>query len=182
MARKIIYTKDIILNKSIDYIKKYGISNLTVRDLCKYIGCSTQPIFNNYKNMEEFKIDLREYLYENYKEFISKYVDVNNYLLTISYAYALYAKKEPNIFMSLFITDMAGSRTIKEVLNSKQNVPTIDAMVKQYNITRNIAEDIYRDVRFYTHGIACQLCIGSIKLTDEELLELINNNIKNNLK
>ena len=32
---------------------------------------------------------------------IYKYVDIKDYLYTISYAYAFYAKKEPNAFFSL---------------------------------------------------------------------------------
>ena len=55
-------------------------------------------------------------------------------------------------------------------------------MTKQYNISLEKAEKIYREVRFYTHGIATQLCVKSIKLSEEELKELIRNNIELNLK
>ena len=57
----------------------------------------------NYENFYEYKKDLKIYLSNDYKSFISKYINEKDYLYTISYAYALYAKKEPNIFYSLFI-------------------------------------------------------------------------------
>ena len=37
-------------------------------------------------------------------------------------------------------------------------------------------------VRFYIHGIATQLCVKSIKLTDKGIKDLIKNNIEINLR
>ena len=80
------------------------------------------------------------------------------------------------------MADFAGSRTVEEVLNTDRNFETIEAMVKQYNITLEEAKRVYREVRFYTHGIATQLCVNSIKLTDKEIEDLIRNNIEINLR
>ncbi len=182
MARTIKFSKDELLKKSVEFIKEYGYSKLTVRDLAKYIGCSTQPIFKNYDNFDLYKDDLKKYIHEDYYSFISKYVNKEDYLYTISYAYAIYGKKEPNMFFSMFMADLSGSRTIREVLDTDRNMETIVAMTKQYNISLEMAEKVYRDVRFYTHGLATQLCVGSIKLTDKEIEELIKNNIKVNLR
>lgn len=182
MARTIKYSKEDILKKSVEFIKEEGYSKLTVRELAKYIGCSTQPIFKNYDNFDMYKQDLKLYLRKDYSDFVYKYIDINDYLYTISYAYALYAKNEPNIFFSLFMADLAGSRTVEEVLNTDRNIETINAMVKQYKISLEEAKKIYREVRFYTHGIATQLCVKSIKLTDKEIKDLIKNNIEINLR
>ena len=182
MARTVKFSKEDILEKSVEYIKNYGYSNLSVRELAKYIGCSTQPIFKNYANFDLYKDDLKIYLRKDYSSFVQKYINTNNYLYTISCAYALYAKNEPNIFFSLFMADLAGSRTVDEVLNTYRNIETIKAMVNQYNISLEDAKKVYREVRFYTHGIATQLCVKSIILTDKEIKELIKNNIDMNLR
>ncbi len=182
MARKTKYSKEDILKKSVDFIKEHGYSKLTARELAKYIGCSTGPIFKNYANFNMYKKDLKNYLKDEYNKFIFKYVDKTDYLYTISYAYALFAKKKPNIFFSLFMADLAGSRTVNQVLNTDRNKETIIAMTKQYNISLEKAEKVYRDVRFYTHGMATQLCVNSIKLHDNEIKDLIGNNIKINLR
>ena len=182
MARTTKFSKEDILEKSVEFIKEQGYSKLTVRELAKYIGCSTQPIFKNYANFDKYKEDLKFYLRKDYSSFIYKYIDDKDYLYTISYAYAFYAKKEPNVFFSLFMADLAGSRTVDEVLNTDRNIETIEAMVKQYKISLEDAKRIYREVRFYTHGIATQLCVNSIKLTDKEIKDLIRNNIEINLR
>ena len=182
MARTIKFSKEYLLEKSVDFIKEEGYSKLTVRELAKYIGCSTQPFFKNYDNFDMYKKDLKLYLRNDYELFINKYVKEDDYLYTISFAYALYAKEKPNMFFSMFMADLAGSRTVTEVINTERNKKTIDAMVKQYNISLEKAEKIYRDVRFYTHGMATQLCVNSIKLNEKEIGSLIKNIIEINIR
>lgn len=181
MAGTIKFSKEAILEKSVAFIKDYGYHKLTVRDLVKYIGCSTQPIFKNFDNFDLYKNELKIYLRKDYSDYINKYINKTDYLYTMSCAYALYAKKEPNVFSSLFMTDLAGSRTVAEVLNTDRNRETIYAIATQYKINLKEAENVYREVRFYTHGIATQLCVNSIKLTDREIKDLIKNNIEINL-
>ena len=82
----------------------------------------------------------------------------------------------------MFMADLAGSRTVRQVLDTDRNKVTIEAMAKQYKISIEKAEKVYQDVRFFTHGIATQLCVKSIKLSDKELQELIKNNIEINLR
>ena len=158
MARKVEYDKEMFLIKAKDYINEFGIELLNSRDLCKYIGCSTQPLFRNFNNMDNFK---------------------NDYLYTISYAYASFAYNESKIFKALFMSELAGSRTIDEVLSSSWNVKTISSIPKQYSLTLEQAKTLYRDVRFYTHGLSCQIACKSIVVTDEEIKSLIRNLIDN---
>ena len=80
------------------------------------------------------------------------------------------------------MADLAGSRTVSEVLNTERNKETIIAMTKQYNISLEEANRIYRDVRFYTHGMATQLSVKSIKLSEGEIKDLIKKNIEINLR
>lgn len=182
MARPILFNKNIILDRTKNFIKEYGIEKMNARDLCKYIGCSTQPLFKNFINMDELKKELKVYLHNYYDLFINKIVDKDDYLYTISYAYALFASHEPNIFKALFMSDLAGSRTIDEVLKSSWNLDTIESIPKQYHLNKQKASILYRDVRFYTHGLSCQIAINSIVVTEKEIKELIKKIINNLVK
>ena len=175
MSRTIKFSKKDIMEKSLEFIELYGYSKLTVRELAKYIGCSTQPFFRLFNNMEEYKKELKVYLHDYYDLFISKIIKKDDYLFTISYAYTLFALKEPNIFKSLFMSDLAGSRTIEEVLNSSWNLDTINSIPKQYGVSIDDAKSLYRDIRFFTHGLSCQIAIKSIVVNEEEIRKLISN-------
>ena len=77
------------------------------------------------------------------------------------------------------MSELAGSRTIDEVLSSSWNVETITSIPEQYSLTLEQAKTFYRDVRFYTHGLSCQIACKSIVVTDEEIKILIRNLIDN---
>lgn len=177
MARKIKFSKEDILKGGISFVKEYGEEKLCARDVAAYIGCSTQPIFKNYKNFFEFKLDIKKELYNEYKIFINNMIDKNHYLFSISYAYALFAKQEKNVFKFLFNSDLSSIRTIEDIKNAIQNQVVINYTIKEFDISLKDAEELFINIRFFTHGIATQLSIGTLKIDDESLKKLIEKTI-----
>lgn len=53
MARKEMITIDKILDTAFAMTREEGFANVTARRVAAKAGCSTQPIFRVYKNMEE---------------------------------------------------------------------------------------------------------------------------------
>lgn len=176
MARKVVFEKSYIIDKSVDFIKENGIDKLSARELTKFIGCSTQPLFRIYDNMDIYKKDLKKELNKEYNEFLEKYIDKDNYLLSLSYAYVMYAKKENDLFKALFMSDLSDKKLIK---NDKK---VVEEIIRQYNVSEAKAESVYRDVSIYTHGLATQLCLKSLNISDKDLFYLINTCIKKNIK
>ena len=58
MARKETITKSEILNTAFQMARQEGVSQVSARTLATKAGCSTQPIFRLYKNMEELGNEL----------------------------------------------------------------------------------------------------------------------------
>ena len=176
MARKAVFEKEYFIDKSLDFIKEKGIDSLSVRELSNYIGCSTQPMFRLFENMDDYKKDLKKKLSEEYLEFCDGIVNKNNYLLTASYAYAMYAKKENSMFKALFLSDLSN----KKIINiSKKDV---DLVINEYKISKERAKAALRDVSIYIHGLATELCMHNLKLSDKDLLYLINTCIKRSIR
>lgn len=63
MARKELITKSDIRAAAFEMARKLGVVEITARKLASYAGCSTQPIFRNYENMEDCLNDV----YEDYR-------------------------------------------------------------------------------------------------------------------
>lgn len=50
--------KNEIINASFDIVRKEDFDNLNARAIAKKLGVSTQPIFSNFKNMEDLKMEI----------------------------------------------------------------------------------------------------------------------------
>lgn len=177
MARKTKYDSHELLNGGILFVKKYGIESMCVRNLTAFIGCSTQPIFKNFKNFDEYKNSLKNKMYDDYRNFVNEIINTKHHLLTISYAYALYSNKEKNIFNALFNTCLAGTRSIQEILHEEKNNIVIRNSSTEFNISIADAEKLFINTRFFTHGIATQISSETLKITNEELEKIIHSTI-----
>ena len=52
MPRKQIYTKEKIIDRAYDYLRKEGLKNFDARNLSKEIGMSTMPIYSYFESMD----------------------------------------------------------------------------------------------------------------------------------
>lgn len=175
MARKNEFDREKILSKAKDYLMENGIETLNARSLCSYIGCSTQPLFKYFTNMSELKSKLKDYLHDYYDSFVEQRLNKKDYLYSISNAYATFSFENPNLFKALFISDLAGTRTIPEVLSSVHNQETIAFIENTYKLSKEQANELYRDIRFYVHGLSCQIATNSISVSQKEISFLIGN-------
>lgn len=165
-------SKEDILNASFLIARKKGITEVNARSIAKQLNCSTQPLFRIYQNMNELKEDLIEKIYQYYREFTERYSD-DDELFRVSYAYIEFARKEKNLFKAVYVSDVGGTRSLSQVITSTYNQNIIQKMVKQYQITEAKANQVFRDVRFYSHGIASYILVDSISLSDQEVVELL---------
>ena len=175
-------TKELILQKAFEIIHEEGIESLNARYLAKQLNCSTMPIFQSFQDMNELKAEVKLRIDEYYTEFINQYIDKADYLFTISFAYINFARKERNFFGALFVNPLLGSRTVQEVIDSPWNRETIECTAEQFGLSMQGSEALYRDVRFYAHGIATQLYGGNVRLSEEEIQTLLRNVMEKFLK
>ena len=69
MPRKESITLEQINQAAFELVRESGFAELTARKLAAKAGCSTQPIFRVYKNMDELKQVVYEKAIETYGKF-----------------------------------------------------------------------------------------------------------------
>ena len=72
MAQTKIITKENILKAGFLIIKEEGDNKLNARNLAKKLSCSTQPIYDSFKNMNVFHEELVNYVRKFYYGFVSE--------------------------------------------------------------------------------------------------------------
>lgn len=178
MPRKKTTAREDILAAAVDMIREEGIDRLNARSLAKKLTVSTQPIYSLYKNMEELKADIYGKICRIYDEYAEKTRDISDRLFSDALAYEEFARQEPRLFYAMFLSGLDKRDTVEQVLNSEWNRDTIASISRKYEINLKEAEAIYRDTRFYTHGVAVSLCFGSMKIEKAEAERLIRGAIE----
>ena len=125
MSRKATITQKDIVNAAFKITKKEGFEQITSRKLAAVAGCSTQPIFRIYENMDGLKKDVYDKAaayYEEYYDSFSKSHDEP--FVDLGLAYIGFAQKYPHLFKLLFISEQdADSRSMYDLVNgSNENV------------------------------------------------------------
>ena len=95
MARKETITKSDILNTAFDITREEGFSKVSARTLAAKAGCSTQPIFRVYKNMEELGDDLFMKAIEFFSAYYTAFPKMNDTpFVNLGIAYIRFAEEE----------------------------------------------------------------------------------------
>jgi AcrR family transcriptional regulator len=173
MARKEVITKDIILEVAFELAKGEGIENVTARKLAAKIGCSTQPIFRVYSNMNELYEEIYTKAIEAFGDYYDNYVsNVETPFVHLGLAYINYAKVEGKLFQLLFQSEHRGERGLFELLNGKSGAVNKEISKAASAGCKN-PSGLFMKMWIFIYGCACMVMTGDYDLTDEETVELL---------
>jgi len=168
MARKEVITKEMIRESAFMMLKERGISEITARKLAEYAQCSTQPIFRNYKNMDECIQDVFNDALSYFDKFYTDF-EKNSYIpfVNLGLAYISFAEKEPNIFSYLFMQKNPYDMNLYTLLNGRTG-----AIINEMNRARSEGvaspEQIFMKMWMLIHGAACMVITGDYDLTSTQ--------------
>ena len=159
--------KNEIISAAFEIVREEGYANLNARAIAKKLGVSTQPIFSNFRNMEDLKMEIvrkASCLYFSMLEEEEKSGKYPPYKAR-GMGYIRFAKEEKNLFRLLFM----------DKRSSNVKFPTDDAS-KEIGLISNslsFAEDkaakMHALLWFFVHGIASLIVTESLKLSEEDI-------------
>ena len=175
MPTKIKISKDMILDAAFEIVRKHGMEKLSNRELANKLKCSIRPIYYQFENVEQMQKELymkiEQYFYkfllDNMIEGIPQYKQVGiNYIK--------FAKKEKKLFQTLFMSD-TGLTPDAFVSKAGKDYKEIEKLVR---ISTNLKDDDIKDFHtkmwIFCHGIATLVANGTVKLTDNQIQELLS--------
>ena len=163
-------SRDEIINAAIDVLRDGGFSSINARSVAKKLGCSTQPIYFSFKNMDELKKALTERAIEMHTQRVydSLLMHEGNDSRYSSYGmgFVRFAAEEKQLFRWLYLDGKQLGPYQNDVLFPE----TIQAIMDEFGYSKDIAKKFHQDMVYYSYGLAIMANTGHLKLTDEELL------------
>lgn len=178
MARKETITLQMILDTAFAMTREEGFSNVTARRVAARAGCSTQPIFRVYKNMDE----LWDAVYERAAQFFHDYYSLyprmgKEPFSNLGMAYIAFAREEKHLFELLFVNSRPGRKSMYELLNGREG-----NVVYEINLARSAGcpdpGNLFMRMWILIHGAACMSLTGDYDLSDVETLELLEHSCR----
>lgn len=175
MARKETITKDYLFETAFQMLKEEGIGNITARKLAAKAGCSTQPIFRLYSNMEELWQELFERAVDYFEEYYNKakLYDFTPFV-NLGITYIQFAAEEKFLFQMLFLSDRRYGKSLYEILNGKMGAVGREFTKAQNEGVKN-PRDLFMKMWIFIHGSACMSITGDYDLGLEETIQLLRN-------
>lgn len=179
MPPKVKITKDQIFNVALNIARESGYDGVNAREIAKILNCSTQPIFSNYKNMDEIKKDIVVYSITLYKKYIENEINEKNYpdYKASGMAYIKFAKEEKELFKLLFMRNARGDYNDSDMGWQK----SVDMAQKNSGVDKNNSELFHLEMWIVVHGIATMQATGYMDI-DVSLASSILSDTYNGLK
>lgn len=178
MARKESITKEMLLEAAFDMVKEQGFENLTARKLAAKAGCSTQPIFRIYNNMEEVGEEVFAKAMGYYNEYYKNYKKGSSVpFVDLGMAYIAFARNDKNLFKMLFVSEERFGHSLYEILNGE-----LQFVGHEINKAKNVGcknpSGLFMQMWIFIHGAACMSLTGDYDLGDEETKDLLTKSYK----
>lgn len=175
MPPKAKFTREEIIAKALEMARKNGIESVVARELGKELGTSSSPIFTAFENMEELYEEVRKAALKEFEVYVS---DALNYTPAFKYVgmkMVEFAINEPKLFQLVYMREHDVNQTYQMLVDELGETVEVCVriMQKDYDLKRQEAEMLFRQVWLHTFGI-CVLVAGRIcRLTPEEISEML---------
>ena len=174
MSRKATISQQEIIDAAFRITMEEGFDKITSRGLAQAAGCSTQPIFRVYENMEALKMDVYARSAAFYADYYADYEKTNDTpFVDLGMAYISFARQYPHLFRLLFLSEQTeGKRSMYDLVNGEN-----DAVAKEASRAKDLgctnSNRLFMQMWIFIHGAACMSVTGDYDLNDTDSVALL---------
>jgi len=163
-----------VSSTAFEMTREYGFSEVTARKLAERLGCSTQPIFRAYENMDELRCDL---FYMSTDFFIERMLSKKGKspaYMGLALSYIEFAREEKNLFELIASVDDFGTQTITEFLKSEEGAGILKKISQDSDMPDKKKQELFTMFWMFIHGMASLIAGNRVDFTDREIRNYIS--------
>lgn len=169
LVRKKVYKKQHILAAAENLLIEKGFSAITARRVAEYMGISTQPIYLEFKNMEELKLTLLKTVYEGLEREFFSIARTSNSLANFGISHIELARAKSNLYIALFVDQHSYGKELHQ-LSFNSFKKTIQSEVEYTNVSQEQLENVHLNLWIIAIGMATLSISGILNKTEEQLI------------
>lgn len=172
MARPVRTTKEDIIAAAVNLVRTQGSEALNARALAAQLGSSTQPIFRNFRSMNEVLDAVKAYAFRLYNDHLQAEIRAAAYppYKASGMGYIRFAGDEPQLFRLLFMCQ----RSAEDALQPSEDFEKeVSLLMQEYGLSHTDAERFHLSMWAYVHGLAVMRATGFLSLPEKTVSELM---------
>ena len=151
--------KQDILGAAAEVVRQKGEQALTVRNIAAQLGCSTQPLYYEFANIDQLRAELLPYVREHYLQFrCSNYKAFGRHFLN-------FARQEKELFRFVYLRRRNPGETLLDDVNCEETVRLLAKNLEMPAQTRAM----HRQMQFRCYGLGVMLATCYCEMTQEEI-------------
>lgn len=163
--------KEAVIDAAVDVLREDGFSAINARSVAKKLGCSTQPIYHSFRNMEELKMALTERAIQMHtrrvRESLRTHKGNDSRYSSYGMGFVKFAAEEKQLFRWLYLEGEQFGPYQNDVLEPE----VIQTLVDEFGYDEETAKKFHRDMVYYSYGLAILANTDHLNLTKAELRE-----------
>lgn len=164
-------SKDEIVDAAVEVLCDGGFSAVNARSVAKKLGCSTQPIYFSFRNMDELKAAVSERAIKMHimrvRDSLRIHEGNDSRYSSYGMGFVKFAAEEKQLFRWLYLEGEQPGAYQNDVLTSE----IIDVIVDEFGYCEDVARRFHRDMVYFSYGLAILANTDHLNLTEKELRE-----------
>lgn len=185
MPPKIRTSKEMIVEAGYTIADMRGIEQVNCRAIAAELGCSTQPVFSRFPNMDELKEEVFIYACNQLEQSIFEQYEAGDgdSIIEISVAALTgLAKEHRNLFNLIYLSD---HRTEKAFVDEREKYQTnkniIQELMTKYRLDYDRAKIIFERISLLTHGICTVIATTTMEYTIDQVIRIVKEMIEDSI-
>lgn len=164
-------TKDMIVDAALEIFRAEGFDAVTSRRVAFKLGCSTQPIYFEYKNMDELKNDIVKKVVGQLNEIFSSVSnegkeDPDEFVYrSFGLSFLKFVQADPFVFRQIYIVD---GKIGRQVDNLRMPI-ILDILENKYGYKKETALAIHKMASCSLMGMAVFVSSEYKKISEDEM-------------
>lgn len=173
MANTTKITKKMILDTAFSIARREGLNSISNRRIAKELNSSIRPIYYQFKNTEELKLELGKKIDTYFYDYL-----LNNKLgnmplyKQIGINYIRFSRDEKKLFKILFMSD--NKLLPSDFILDTDYMKIKDIIRISTNLSDKDIKSFHLKMWLFTHGIATLSANDTILFTDKQISDLLS--------
>ncbi len=166
-------TKEMILDVAFNLAREKGYEQVVVKNIADEIGCSVQPIYSYFNNMDTLREAVLGVAMQFYNQYIYSRVNKDGILESMARANVAFAKYETNLFKLLFLQKLNGLNSFNDIYEWMGDKQATKQLAEKLLLPEEKVKDVYIMLIVFTHGVATMIATGGANISDDESASIL---------